>query len=190
MTFSELRTQIASWLSRGDLTTAQLSSFVAMGECDIRRDLDETAGELVITDTVVANEIAVPDDFKHLRLLTIDGGVVDYVNPERFAELVRSGWTGGFYTIVGQTIKVLSGSEYTLTYQASLTALEADSDTNWLSTQAHDIYMWAGCKYGSVFLRDAAGATGYDELYKSAVARQNMLEKKGKQGGPMVVKVA
>lgn len=184
-----LRTNIASWLNRTDLTDAQIDLFITAAEADIRNDVTTRDSEAVVTGTVVSESFSAPSGFLFARVVSVDGYVLDYVSPDRFAQLDKAEWTSGHYTIQGSTFKVLGGTDYSLTYMGTIAALSADSDENWLTTNAPDVYLWAGCKYGSVFLRDPEAAAGYGELYRSAVTRLNALETKARFGGPMAVRV-
>jgi hypothetical protein len=189
VTKSELRTQIASWLNRTDLTSAQIDLFITAAESDIRNDLTVRESEQVATGSVVANEFAAPSDFLFTRMLSVDGHVVEYLSPDKFAQFVDMDWNAGHYTISGSTFKVLGGSAYSLTYMAQIDVLSADGSQNWVLTNAPDVYLWAACKYGSVFLRDPEAATGYGQLYQSAALRLNNLETKARFGGPMMVRL-
>lgn len=188
--FSELRTQIASWVNRTDLTTAQLSLFVAAAESDIRNDLETREGWQSASGTVTSNTITVPDGFLTVRSLTVDDYVLDYVPQSTLLQKDQDGYVSGYYTIENDTITVLGGTNYVLHYVGTLTSLSGDSDSNWLLENAPNVYLWAGCKYASVFLRDAEGATGFHTLYSQAVAQLNAKEARGKYGSNLMVRVA
>jgi hypothetical protein len=188
--FSELRTQIASWVNRTDLSTAQLSLFVAAAESDIRNDLETREGWQSTSGTVTSNTITVPSGFLSVRTLTVDDFVLDYLPQSTLLSKDQEGYVSGYYTIENDTITVLGGTNYVLHYIGSLTSLSGDSDTNWLLENAPNVYLWAGCKYASVFLRDIEGATGFGTLYAQAVSQLNARETRGKHGSNLMVRVA
>ena len=118
-TFSDLRTQIASWVNRTDLTTAQLSLFVGTAEADIRNDVETRQGELSTTGTVSGGAITAPTGFLYARVLTVDDHVLNYLPPSAYQDKVDQEYTTGYYTIEGSVIKVIGGTSYDLTYSRS-----------------------------------------------------------------------
>jgi len=191
-TFSDLRTQIASWLNRTDLTTAQLSLFVGNAERDIRNDIETRESELLATGTMVTDGFTAPTGYLATRTLFVGGHLYQYLPPEAYGVQVDSESTARYFTTRGNAFSVIggNGNTYSLTYLGEITSLSADSDSNWVLANAPDVYLWAGCKYGSVFLRDMAGANGYDTLYQSAMSRLNRRERESKYSGPLVVRAA
>lgn len=187
-TFAALRTEIASWLNRTDLTTAQLSQFVTLAESDIRNDLEVRQKELTATGTMVADGFTPPSGYLAVRTLIVDDIPSRYLAPEYFQVKVNSN-TPGYYTTAGNEIKVSegNGATYDLRYIGGITALSADGDSNWVLANAPEIYLWCGCKYGSVFLKDVQGVVGYDTLYRAAYDKLNRMERQAKYSGPMVV---
>ena len=191
-TFLALRTEIATWLNRTDLTTANLSMFVMAAESDIRNDIEVRDSEQIATGTLVADGFTAPTGWLYTRLLSVDGKVIQYLPPEQYQVKVDNSSTGGWYTISGSEFQIVGGNgfDYIHKYMASIAALSADGDSNWVLANAPEVYLWAGCKYGSVFLRDPAGASGYDTLYQAAVTKLNKRERQAKYAGPMAVRVA
>ena len=189
--FSALRTEIASWLNRTDLTTAQLSMFVTMAESSFRNDLTVRESEQTATGTLVTDGFTAPTGYLYTRELVVDDNPLRWLPPEMYQMKVNNS-TAGYYTNVGDDFSIIdgTGSDYVLTYVAGITALSADGDSNWLLANAPDVYLWAGCKYGSVFLRDPQGSAGYDALYKEAARTLNNTEMKAKFSGPLVVRAA
>lgn len=190
--YSALKTQIASWLNRTTLTEAQLGQFVASAEDDIRNDMESRESLQRTTGTLAADGFDAPLGYLSTRQLVVDSKVAQYLAPDAYARKVEAISTGTFYTINGDSFSVLNGTGKTieLLYLSTVASLSGEDDTNWVLENAGNVYLWAGCKYGSVFLRDADGAAGYANLYAQAMAQLNKKERESKYGGPMVVRVA
>jgi len=190
--FADLRTQIASWLNRTDLTAAQLGQFVAATEDDIRNDLECRESVQRTSGTLTADGFTAPLGYLSTRTLVIDGELSEYLPPDAYARKSDENSTGNYYTINGDDFSVLNGNgkSVELLYVATIASLVDDADTNWILENASNIYLWGGCKYGSVFLRDMNGATGYAALYDRAMAQLNRKERDAKYSGPMMVRAA
>ena len=61
-----LRTTVADWLNRSDLTNAQLDQFIEMGEAKIYELLRVPALEKIVVFTVTDSRITIPADFVEL----------------------------------------------------------------------------------------------------------------------------
>jgi hypothetical protein len=190
--FSALRTQIASWLNRTDLTDAQLSQFVAATEADMRNDIEVRESEQRLSATMSGDGFTAPTDYLTARILVVDGLPVQYLPPETYAAKVDAQTPSGYFTINGNEFSVLGGDgkAYELLYLAQITALSADGDSNWVLANASNVYLWGGCKYGCLFLRDPEGAGGYAALYDRAISQLNKREREAKYAGPIVVRCA
>lgn len=192
--FLELRTQIASWLNRTDLTTAQISLFVSAVESDIRNDLQSRASWVRVTGTLSDDGFTAPDGFISVRTLLIGDQFATYVDPETYAAKVAGNWTPGggatYYTINGDDFSVIGGdgSSYEMLYESEITNLSADGDTNWVLENAAELYLWGSLKYGSVFLQNPQAAAGYDTLYQQALQKLNRKEKAAQLGSGMAVR--
>lgn len=172
-TYADLKTSVASWLNRTDLTSV-IPDFVRLAESEIARDLRIRAMQETTSATMVSGAITLPSDFLEARRLVVDDQELSYVTPEEYQRLSRNGYsTVLYFTQIGQTLHVLNGESdtYSLTYWAKFDALSADADTNWLLTNHPDLYLWKSCEKGSVYLRDAEGATGYRAMYEDAKAK-------------------
>ncbi len=61
-----LRTTVADWLNRSDLSNAQLDQFIEMGEAKVYEELRVPALEKSVTMTVTDSRITIPGDFIEL----------------------------------------------------------------------------------------------------------------------------
>jgi hypothetical protein len=78
-----LRTTVADWLNRSDLTNAQLDQFIEMGEAKVYELLRAPALEKSVTYTIAAGEpyLIIPSDFLELIEIRATGGGACSVNP-------------------------------------------------------------------------------------------------------------
>lgn len=191
-TYAELKTAVSSWTNRSDFTAANLSDFVTLAEANIRRDVKTLQQELRATGTLTGETLSFPTRTIEPRSLTVEDQPLEYLSPEAYQRKVDQDYTEqGYFTLIGRTIYVLngaSGDDYVLLYTEHFTGFSAATDTNWLLTNAADVYLWATCQQAAIFLRDVEGATGYKALYEEAVAKLNKQERAAKSMGPILVR--
>jgi hypothetical protein len=184
-TFSELKTAIATWVVRSDLTS-RIGDFVALTEAEIRKDVRCQAMEELASGTLSGNTLDFPTGFIWAKRFKVDRYIHEYVTPADFSDLDEQDSTSPRFTIIGQKLYVLDYSAsktYSLIYLKAFTALSADADTNWLLTNHPDVYLWGGCKQVALALKDDAEAARCDGLYRAAVARVNRSESMAAAGG-------
>ena len=177
-TYSELKTAIASWAHRSNLT-ASLGDLVALAEADIRKDVRCQAMETLTTGTLTGETLAFPTGFIWAKWLKVNRYSLEYMTPDNYSDLSEQDDTSARYTIIGQDIYVLngaSGDSYSLLYYKSFTAFSADADTNWLLTNHPDVYLWASCKQAAIRLRDRDEEAQCERRYLAAVAKVNRNE--------------
>ena len=184
MTFADLKTAIADYLANGS-ATASIPSFVRLAESVIRRDVRVQAMESKATGALASGVLTLPAGFVDARRLEVGGRVHDYVNAEQYAEMEDAGSQARVFTRVGNTIEVLNGGNgsYELLHYAAFPALSADSDTNWLLTNASDVYLFKSLMFAAVFLKDVEAAQAYEGLYQGAKDAVNALENTNKYSG-------
>lgn len=185
-TFATLKTAIASWLERSDLTSP-IADFVSLAEDRIGLDLRVRAMETSSDITVNAQTEALPTGFLGLRraYLDTDGQRIDYFPPAQFWLLAESRETGkpGAFTIEGENFVFApypSSGSYTFKvhYWKKFTALSGDSDTNWLLTNARGLLLYGSLLEAALYLEDDAAATKWGLLYRDLLDRVNKSDRK------------
>ena len=200
-TYGELKTAVANWLNRSDLTS-YIPDFIRLAEQRIyygatgqfaSDPLRIPALEAQTTGTVTGgSSISFPTRFLEiLRFRAASGSVnwdVNYITPTQYA--VRSNETGypSFYTYLNNTIVVDGDSSvsYTIDYYQSLALFSSDSDDNWILTNVPSIYLYASLLEAGPFLRDDDRMMAWHRMYQSAVASVNRTT--NKQVGPLQVR--
>ena len=180
-TFGQLKTAVANWLNRADLT-AQVETFVALAEDNIRQDVRVRAMEQETTGT--GGTVRAPDGLMEARMVLLDDTVQDYVTPNEWAAEDNTNQ----YTILDGRFRFQKSGAYVIRYWEELDPLSADGDTNWLLTNAPDVYLWASVEQGAIFVRDEQVAAIARAQYEQAVQRLNRTEHKTQFGGPLTVR--
>jgi hypothetical protein len=176
--YGELKTSVASWLNRTDLT-AVVSDLVTLAESAIRRDVRCRAMEQLEADILDGEILARPSRHLETKRLIVGGVPLSFVTPEMYTSLQDANSSQAVFTNIGDNIYILGGSAgdaYTLNFYQSFPAFVADADTNWLLLNAPDIYLWASVCEGADFLKDDAAVMKYAGRYQVAVAKMRERE--------------
>lgn len=160
MTYATLQTEIAENAHRTDLT-AKIPDFISLAEDFIFRELNIRDLETSTTGTTAGGLITLPTDFSYLvKVTTTYGGreyTLDYGSDPR-AESATSGLPYG-YTMESGALRLYpqagTGYAYTIYYGATVSRLSSTVSTNWLLTNAHDLYLQASLLETYRYTRDA-----------------------------------
>lgn len=188
--FGDLKTAINDWLNRSDLSAVPLGQFVLAVENDLRSDAEIREYETIVTGTMSGDGFALPTDFLRVRSLLVENHPYTYLPPDEYSNKVDNESTGWWYTINGSNVSVLNGDgkDYELLYFGNLPALSASGDTNWILKNHPNIYLWGGCYFGSVFLKDTNGMSAFSSLYETAKGRLHRGETKARFGTNLQVR--
>lgn len=163
-TYADLKTSVAAWLKRSDLT-AIIPDFVALAEARIARDLrlrrQITSADLSLAAGVQGVDL--PADWLEFENVTLNGNPsrqLTYVNIEHLDSRYPSSYTGqpAVYTLEGN--QILFGptpdAAYTagVFYYAKFAPFVDDTDTNWLLTNHPSIYLFACLAEAAPYLVD------------------------------------
>lgn len=191
MTYATLKSDIAAWTHRADLTSV-IPSFVAMAETEIFKTgkpalrVREMETEAALTVTSLAATL--PSDFLEARYIKQDDSgerTLFYRPPED--------WTqdhSGYFTIVGDEIRLPTGftANLNLVYYAKPAALSDDGDTNDVLDDYYQAYLSAALKYAFTYTRDMNGAQVHEAALSQFVAAANASNKN--VIGPLAVRSA
>ena len=190
-TYATLKTDVAAFIAEDDLTL-QIPSFIRLAEANIRRDVRvrdmEQTAELVVS----SRSTALPSGFLSMRSLTIQDATLrtlNYMTPEKIREDYEwnDGGSPSGYTIEGGNLIVspVPSSAVTLdiVYVKAYAALSADVDTNWVLTNAYDLYLFATLYFAAIYLEDAELETKYSMLYTNIKEALNREQKLSRIGG-------
>lgn len=160
MNYSSLQTDIATYLHRTDLT-ADIAGFIERAEAFLFRELVLTDLETSASGTTSGGVITLPADFGNVRRLTVTSyGIernLDYKSPHD--NNTCQGDAPASYSFEGGALRLFpdagTGYPYTLYYTPILTALSVVAPTNWLTTNAPDLYLYACALEGAKHIKDS-----------------------------------
>ena len=150
--YTELQTAVANWLDRDDLT-ARIPEFIALAEARFNRVLRLRSMETKQTASTAAAQrnYALPTNYIQMRNFQLNTNpltTLSYVTPEIYDRLWggSSGGTPKFYTILADEISLgpIPGSVITMEmlFYKKFENLSGSVATNWLITNAPDIYLY------------------------------------------------
>jgi len=180
--YGELKSAVASWLERDDLTS-RIPEFIAMAEDRIGLDLRIRPMETSVDVTISAQTASLPTGFLGARRFVLDNDAarIEYLSPQQFWKRGMARDTGipKAYTIEGDNLVFApypSSGSYTgkLYYWQKFTALSGDADTNWLFTNARGILLYASLLEAAMYLEDDEAAARWGRLYEDIKGRVNV----------------
>jgi hypothetical protein len=196
-TYSELKTAIANWLNRSNLTT-YIPDFIALAEKRIYRELRVRAMEAALNSTISSGVIAVPTGYVELKYAYVDG------TPVQFLQRKTPGWIVEYYAtraadsqpkyIARDVDSFIFGpyadSSYTIkgTYYKRLDALSDSNTTNWFVTNAPDLLLFGALCKAEPFIKNDPRLALWESEYQN-VKNQIMREEKDEQysGSPLSI---
>lgn len=190
-TYALLKTTIANYLNRTDLTS-YLGDFITLTESRLNREL--RVREMVNTDTSTTT-VAGTQSYSLPSGFLEASAVIYQSNPYRTLRFMANGdfyrqynvtQTLGlptFFTIVGEKILlgVAPDSAETLQidFYKTLTPLSESNTTNSILTNYPELYLYGALAESSPFLMQDERLNTWAGLYKEALANANLSSQKG-----------
>jgi len=191
-TYSELKTAIANWLNRDDLT-AVIPDFISLTEADIQRKVRHWRMEERSTATLDARYTQLPDGFlEAVRFhLDVDERPIELLTPLALQQRRQGNSDAGgkpqFYAIIAGQIEVwpTPDGSYTgeLYYYARTATLSGSVATNWVLQYFPDAYLYGALVHAAPYLVDDQRIGTWAALYQSAIDGINANNEKAKFGG-------
>jgi len=191
-TYAELKTAIANWLNRDDLTSV-IPDFISLAEADMDRKVRHWRMEQRATAEFDSRYTTLPTDFMEaVRLhLDVDERPIELVTPLALQSRRRSGadTTGRpqYYAIIAGQIEVWPTPDATYTgelyYYQRNSGLSDSNTSNWILQYFPDAYLYGALMHSAPYLIDDQRTTVWASLYQSAIDGINRNNEKAKFGG-------
>lgn len=175
-TYGELKSAVANWLARDDLTS-QIPDFVFLAEAAFNRDFRVRAMEQRAQATTNGGQAyyAWPTDLLEVRSIQINidpPRVLEYLTPEQLR------WQGGassnatpiYWTDVGASLQLwptpTEGLPVEIDYYKKLDL--ASDGANWLLARHPDIYLYGALLQAEPYLQNDARILTWAQLLRAA----------------------
>ena len=194
-TYTELKSSLADWLNRTDLTSA-IADFISLAEAQMERQL--RTRQMIVRATAsfaaAAEYGTVPDDFMEVKSIKLDTNPVTsltFQTIEAMDQLSNTTYLSSgkplYFTVVGNQFRLLPipDGAYTadLVYYAKLTKLSSTVATNWLLTQAPDVYLYGALLQAAPYLQDDARISVWSSLYLAGLDQLQVADDRGSTSG-------
>ena len=191
-TYAELKSAIADFLNRDDLTST-IPTFISLGEAQIARDVRHWKQEKRVTTSVDERYENLPNDWIEVKFISLStGAMLETVAPSNMADMRARSDTPGVPKYVRMTADQLefyptpsAATDISMLYYARTPALSDASPTNWLLSDAPDVLLYASLIHSAPYLAEDARVQIWGSLYQSGVEKLNIENQRGRVTGPM-----
>jgi hypothetical protein len=177
--YSELRSSIADWLNRGDLTSV-IPDFISLAEAQMERRLPTQKMVKRANATIDTPFSAIPSDLLSVKSLVLTSTapvqpLVFLTEDELDAKKYTYRTTGKplYFALVGNQIEVLpapdTGYTVEITYVATLPKLSDSNTSNWVLARHPDVYLYGSLLQAAPYLRDDERVGPWSSQYQSAI---------------------
>ena len=193
-TYSDLKTSLANWLNRSDLTTEIAEDFIVLAEKDFNSKLRVRKMITQSAITVDSELVALPTGFLQVRdFYILEGGVkypLNYITPAQMDQIKGTSTSGmpSTYTILGDNLRFapVPSSAYSgiINYYKQFDALSDTNTSNYILTNHPAIYLYGSLYHASNFLGgiEPNQAGQWEKMYQTALERLDRNDKEDSYG--------
>ena len=197
-TYSELKTSIANYLNRDDLTSV-IPDFITLTENRLDRELRVRANMIRASTTTTAGTsfYNLPTDLIELRNITYgqSGGntyALNYLSPESGSREYGA-YNQGYpraYTNLGLNIELYPTPDAAysigINYFRKITPLSDSVTTNNILTNFPNLYLYGSCLEGELYLNDTEQTNRFGTIYQDALTNVQESEDRSRYSGTVM----
>lgn len=194
-TFAELKSNIADFLNRDDLTSV-IPTFISLAEAQINRDLRHWKMKTRLSFVIDSEYEDLPDDW--LETVSLNAGnkyPLKLASRETIADKrMGSEDTSGipqFYSHVADQFEIYPTPNDTYTgdllYYKKVPALSDSNTTNWLLSDSPDVYLYGALLHSAPYLQEDGRAATWAQLYGAAMQKLNLSSETATMSGSGLV---
>lgn len=168
--YSDLKTGLASWAARSDLTS-QLDDFIDMAEAEFNRTLrtEQMISETTLTLSSTSSSVNLPSDFLEIESISFNTSPreINFATRKQLQDQYASQSSGRPRVYTLRPSAATAGVQrmqfgpspdgaYTLTlsYYQKIPALSTSNTTNWLMTKEPEAYLFCSLSKGLSYIQD------------------------------------
>ena len=199
--YSTLKTSIANWLNRSDLTSEIADDFIKLTEADFNSKLRVRKMIAQTSFTIDSETEALPTGFLQVRDIYILHGntkcPLRYMTPSQMDQIKGTSTTGlpSSYTILGDTFRFSPkpDSSYTayINYYKSFDALSDTTTTNYILTTHPAIYLYGSLFHAANFLGgiNPQQVQTWQQMFATAMERLELNDREDQfSGSPLQIR--
>ena len=192
MTYDEIKTKVAEYLNRTDLTS-QMDMFIDLTESDINKVIKHQ--DLIKRANAVAETqyTQLPSDWS--RVINVELNTSDHTTllqqSTESLDLKRTSIDNvsgrpEYFAITDNAIELCptpdTNYELQLTYYANIPELSSTNTTNVVSDKFPDVYIYGCCKHASVFLMEDERIGMFQTLFDKALEEVRLQQERASFG--------
>ncbi len=192
MTYAELKTAIANYLNRSDLTS-DIDTFIDNVEAELNRRLRTKDMIKRATATADSQYLSVPTDWIEAINVEITSNDFSPLFQQSIESLdvyrkSNNNSTGQpvYFAMVDDSIELAPtpDAEYTLqlTYYAKISALSDSNTSNFVSVSHPDVYLYGALKHASIFLMEDERIPMFTQQFEKALEEMRLEQEKAAFG--------
>lgn len=193
-TYSALKTSIANWLNRSDLTSEISGDFIVLTEKDFNSKLRIRKMITQTTITVDAETESLPTGFLQVRdFYILNGGTkyaLNYLTPAQMDQIKGGSMTGqpSSYTILGDTFRFAPSPSGTFTaylnYYKEFDPLSDSNTSNYILANHPAVYLYGSLYHAANFLGgiEPNQTANWEKMYQTALERLERNDREDQYG--------
>ena len=192
-TYSELKSAVADFLNRDDITDT-IPTFIAMAEATLNRDLRHWRMEQRSTAEIDDQYLTLPTDWLETVRITVMDTVPYVMNLASKSQIEDYRFKGDdvagkplYYAHIAGELELFPTPDATydieLLYKQKVEALSDSNTSNWLLSEAPDLYLYATLVETAIYLRDDERLASFGALYQSKLDAVNRQSNRATESG-------
>jgi len=198
-TYTELKSAIADFLNRDDLSSA-VDTFIDLAEARMQREIRHYKMEETAQLSASSRYTSLPTDFLQPIRIDLDSNKAslepasrEFIQTRRYENDDATG-RPRFYAITDGQLELFPtpGEAMTvnLLYYEKITPLDDSNASNWLLTDAPDAYLYGSLVHTAPYLSDDQRTNTWAALYQSSIDELHLSSERTKWGGPLNLRPA